>query len=428
MLGASLGAPLFTLIAAVGLWGFWAEEISAAAFIIELYRMTDAPTLLAIPFFTLAGFLMAEAGTPRRLTDLARAALGWMPGGLAVVTLTTCALFTAFTGASGATIVALGGLLFASLLQDGYADRFSLGLVTTSGGTGLLFSPSLPLILYAVVAGVNIDHLFLAGIVPGILLITILAAYCVRRAGALGVPRTPFSPAALGRAARAAGWEIPLPILIMGGIYGGFYTAAEAAAVAAAYVFVIEVFVYRDLDLRRDVPRIARESMVLVGVILGAALGLTNYLVDQQVPMRLLEAMRTLLSERWAFLLGLTIFLLIVGCLMDVFSAIIVVVPLIVPVAREFGIHPVHLGVIFLTNLEIGYMTPPRRAQPLHREQPLQQAHQRDLARHPSLPGLAPPRPPPHHLRLGHQPGAAALVHRRRALRGREGWGGRPLP
>ncbi len=359
---ALLGAPLFTLIAAVGLWGFWAEEISAAAVIIELYRMTDAPTLLAIPFFTLAGFLMAEAGTPRRLTDLARAALGWMPGGLAVVTLTTCAFFTAFTGASGATIVALGGLLFASLLQDGYAERFSLGLVTTSGGTGLLFPPSLPLILYAVVAGVNIDHLFLAGIVPGILLIAILAAYCVRRAGALGVPRTPFSAAALGRAARAAGWEIPLPILIMGGIYGGFYTAAEAAAVAAAYVFVIEVFVYRDLDLRRDVPRIARESMVIVGVILvilGASLGLTNYLVDQQVPMRLLEAMRTLLTERWAFLLGLTVFLLIVGCLMDVFSAIIVVVPLIVPVAREFGVHPVHLGVIFLTNLEIGYMTPP---------------------------------------------------------------------
>ena len=352
-----LGAPLFTLMGAVALWGFAAEEISSAALIIELYRMTDAPTLLAIPFFTFAGFMMAEAGTPRRLTALARALMGWMPGGLAVVTLVTCAFFTAFTGASGATIVALGGLLLAALHEDGYPERFSLGLVTTSGGLGLLFPPSLPLILYAVVAKVNIDLLFLAGIAPGLLRIFILGGYSMKTVG-----RTPFSTEKLLRAAREAAWEIPLPILIVGGIYGGLYTAAEAAAVAAFYVFVVEVFIYKDIDLRRDIPRIARESMVLVGVImviLGAALGLTNYLVDQQVPQQILGIMKTLMEQRWAFLLGLNIFLLIVGSLMDVFSAIVIVVPLIVPIAKEFGVDPIHLGIIFLTNLEIGYITPP---------------------------------------------------------------------
>jgi len=358
---ALLGAPLFAVIGAAALLGFASEGVSAAAVVIELYRMTDAPALLAIPFFTFAGYLMAEARTPQRLTHLARAALGWMPGGLAAVTLATCAFFTAFTGASGATIVALGGLLYASLLRDGYPQRFSLGLVTSSGGLGLLFAPSLPLILYGVVAQVNIDHLFLAGIAPGLLLLVILAVYSMR-AGGRAAPRTPFSAPALARALRESAWELPLPVLILGGIYGGFYTAAEAAAVTAFYVLAAEVFVYRDLDLWRDVPRIARESMILVGVILvilGAALGLTNYLVDQQVPQRLLAAMKALIVNRWVFLLALNLFLLAVGCMMDIFSAIVVVTPLILPIARDFGVHPVHLAVIFLANLEIGYTTPP---------------------------------------------------------------------
>lgn len=358
---ALLGTPMFAVMGAAALWGFASEGVSAAAVIIELYRMTDAPALVAIPFFTFAGFLMAEARTPQRLTGLARAALGWVPGGLAVVTLATCAFFTSFTGASGATIVALGGLLYASLLQDNYPERFSLGLVTTCGGLGLLFAPSLPLILYGVVAQVNIDHLFLAGIVPGLLLMVILGSYSVW-VGGRAAPRTPFSGAALGAALRGAAWELPLPVLILGGIYGGFYTAAEAAAVAAFYVLIVEAFIYRDLDLWRDVPRIARESMILVGVILiilGAALGLTNYLVDQQVPQRLLEAMKTWIVNRWLFLLALNLFLLVVGCLMEFYAAIVVVVPLILPIAKEFGVHPVHLAIIFLTNLEVGFTTPP---------------------------------------------------------------------
>jgi len=358
---ALLGAPLFTIIAAIGLWGFAAEEISPAAFIIELYRMTDAPTLLAIPFFTFAGYLMAKAGTPGRLTRLARAALGWMPGGLAMVTLATCAFFTAFSGASGATIVALGGLLLAALREDDYPNQFSLGLVTTGGGLGLLFPPSLPLILYGVVAGVSIDHLFLAGIGPGVLIIVILTIYCMKVAST-STPRTPFDIRNLKSALREAGWELPLPILILGGIYGGFYTAAEASIVAALYILIVEVWAYHDLDLWDEVPGIARESMILVGVILvilGTALGLTNYLVDQQAPQQILEAVRSLSTNRYVFLFGLNLFLLAVGCMMDIFSAIVVVVPLIVPIAKEFGVHPVHLGIIFLANLEIGYITPP---------------------------------------------------------------------
>ena len=358
---ALLGAPLFTIIAAIALWGFAAEEISSAAVIIELYRMTDAPTLLAIPFFTFAGYLMAEAGTPARLTRLARAALGWMPGGLAMVTLATCAFFTAFSGASGATIVALGGLLFAALREDGYPESFSLGLVTTGGGLGLLFPPSLPLILYGVVAGVSIDHLFLAGIGPGVLIIVITAIYCMKVASA-STPKTPFDIGNLKSALREAGWELPLPVLILGGIYGGFYTPAEASIVAALYVLIVEVWAYHDLDLWNEVPGIARESMILVGVILvilGASLGLTNYLVDQQAPQRILEAVRSLSANRYVFLFGLNLFLLAVGSMMDIFSAIVVVVPLIVPIAKEFGVHPVHLGIIFLANLEIGYITPP---------------------------------------------------------------------
>ncbi len=323
--------------------------------------MTDAPTLLAIPFFTFAGYLMAEAGTPGRLTRLARAALGWMPGGLAAVTLATCAFFTAFSGASGATIVAPGGLLFAALTRDGYGERFSLGLVTTSGGLGLLFPPSLPLILYGVVAGVNIDHLFIAGAVPGLMLIAVLAAYCMRVAS-VQAPRTPFSRPELMAALREAGWELPLPVIILGGIYGGLYTAAEASVVATLYILIVEVWAYHDLDLWDEVPGIALESMILVGVILvilGASLGLTNYLVDQEAPQRILEAVRSFSTNRYVFLFGLNLFLLVVGSMMDIFSAIVVVVPLILPIAKEFGIHPVHLGIIFLANLEIGYITPP---------------------------------------------------------------------
>jgi C4-dicarboxylate transporter DctM subunit len=359
---ALLGAPLFAIIGAVAMMSFTAGGIDSSAVIVELYRIGSNPTLVAIPLFTFAGYMLAESQAPTRLVNLARALFGWIPGGLALVALVTCAMFTAFTGASGVTIVALGGLLFPMLINEKYGERFSLGLVTTSGSLGLLFPPSLPLILYTVVARVSIDKLFAAGIVPGLLLVTALALYSVRHGVKFHVPRTPFVLRDAWAALRKTAWEIPLPVLIIGGIYGGFFTATEAAAVTAFYVLVVEVFVYRDIKFFPDVPRVMRESMLLVGAILmiiGTAMGLTNYLVDEEVPMRLFEMTQTFIGSPIVFLLILNGFLIIVGMMMDIFSAIIVVVPLILPIAEAYGVNPVHLGIIFLTNLEIGYLTPP---------------------------------------------------------------------
>ena len=361
---AFLGMPLFGVIGGAALLGFQSAGIHPAAVMIEFYRMTSAPTLLAIPLFTFAGYLLAESGAPQRLLAVSRALFGWMPGGVAFVTLVACAGFTAFTGASGATIVALGGLLLPMLMQEGFREKFSLGLLTTSGSLGLLFAPSLPLILYGLVAQTRVDHLFLAGFFPGILIIGVLALYCMRsgmksdRAGM----RHPFAWAEAGRALKDAAWELPLIPIVLVGIYGGFFTATEAASVTAFYLLVVEVFVNKDLNLKRDLPRIIRESMILVGgilIILGTALGFTSFLIDEEIPMRLLEAVRENIDSRIAFLMILNLFLLGVGMMMDIFSAIIVVVPLITPIARELGVDPIHLGIIFLTNLEIGYATPP---------------------------------------------------------------------
>ncbi len=359
---ALLGAPLFTLIGGIALYAFDAAGIDTSSVIIELYRMAETPTLIAIPLFTFAGYMLAESNSPKRLVALARAMFGWIPGGLAIVVLVTCAFFTAFTGASGITIVALGGILFPVLLQEAYPERFSLGLVTASGSIGLLFPPSLPIILYGIIAEVSIDQLFVAGILPGMLLVGILALYSVRVGVKAKVPRVKFSWPKLVSAAKGAIWEIPLPVIIIGGIYGGAFTATEASAVTAFYVFIVVVFFYKDMKLTTDVPRVMKESMMLVGAILailGTALGLTNYLVDEQVPQQLFEFVKANVDNKIAFLLILNVFLLTVGMMMDIFSAIIVVVPLILPIAKAFDVDPLHLGIIFLTNLEIGYLTPP---------------------------------------------------------------------
>ncbi len=359
---ALLGAPLFTIIGALALFGFSSAEIDTSVVIIELYRIAELPSLIAIPLFTFAGYLLAESQSPKRLVGLAQAFFGWMPGGIAIVVLVTCAFFTAFTGASGVTIVALGGLLLPILIKERYPERFSLGLVTASGSIGLLFPPSLPIIIYGLIAAVSIDQLFVAGFLPGLLLLGVLSVYSVRKGTANRVTKTTFSWRNALTAVRAAAWELPLPVIVIGGIYGGAFTATEAAAVTAFYVFIVEVFVYRDLNLRHDIPRVMKESMVLVGAILailGVALGLTNYLIDQQVPQQLFEFVKEHVDSRVTFLLILNAFLIVVGMMMDIFSAIIVVVPLILPIAREFDIDPVHLGIIFLTNLEIGYITPP---------------------------------------------------------------------
>lgn len=359
---AACGAPLFIFFGGLALFLFAIVGIDTSAVIIEMVRMASAPTLVAIPLFTFAGYLMAESKTPGRLVNLSRALFGWMPGGLAIVALIACAFFTAFTGASGVTIIALGGLLYPILLKEKYSEKFSLGLLTTSGSLGLLFPPSLPLILYCLIARVNVDDLFLAGIVPGLVLIALVSIYSIYTGQTSKVGREPFSWENAKRALLDAAWIIPLPVIILGGIYGGIFTASEAAAVAVVYVLIVELFIYRDLKITTDVPRIAADSMILVGgvlIILGCALGLTNYLVDAEVPAKIIAFMRQHISSKFQFLVVLNLCLLVVGCLTDIFSAIIVVVPLILPIAKEFGVHPIHLGIIFLTNLEIGYSTPP---------------------------------------------------------------------
>jgi C4-dicarboxylate transporter DctM subunit len=362
LLCAVCGAPLFIVLGGLALVLFATVGIDAQAVIIEMYRLASAPTLIAIPLFTFAGYLLAESKSPERLVNLYRVVFGWIPGGLAIVSFIACAFFTSFNGASGVTIIALGGLLYPLLTKERYSERFSMGLITTSGSLGLLFPPSLPLILYAVVAQVNVDALFLAGIIPGTLLIILLSLFSMRAGLRSKVVRQPFDVKAIWPALREAIWIVPLPFIILVGIYGGFFTASEAAAITVVYVLLVELAIYRDLTITKDIPRIAAQSMVLVGsimVILGCALGLTNYLVDEQIPMKIIELMRTFITSKWVFLALLNVFLLIVGCLMDIFSATIVVVPLIVPIAKEFGINPLHLGIVFLTNLEIGYIHPP---------------------------------------------------------------------
>lgn len=358
-----IGSPLFTIIGAISLYGFSAEYGSSgiALIIVELYRLADQPVLLAIPLFTVAGYFLAESKAPQRIVALAQALIGWMPGGLAIVVLLSCAVFTAFTGGSGVTIVALGGLVFPILLAEKYSPKFSLGLVTTSGSLGLLFPPSLPIILYGTFAEVSVDQLFKAGIVPGTILVLVIVIYSILQGQKSHVPKHSFDIRKALIAVKNSAWEIPLPFFIIGGIYGGYFTATEAAAVTAFYVFVVEVFIYKDLKFFTDVPRVMKESMVLVGailMILGCAMGLTSYLIDQQVPQKLFEYISQVVTSKLFFLILLNIFLLLIGMMMEIFSAI-VVVPLIVPVAMQYGIDPVHLGIIFLANLEIAYLMPP---------------------------------------------------------------------
>jgi len=357
-----LGTPLFVGLGGMALALFAAAGISLTAVMLEMYRLVSSPALIALPLFAFAGSLLAEGRSATRLVALSQAWFGWLPGGLAIVALIASALFTALSGGSGITILALGGLLYPMLLSDHYSERFALGLVTTSGSLGILFPPSLPLIVYGLVAQARIDHLFIAGILPGLLLMLLLALYASIVGMRARLPQRPWDPRVAWVTLWEAKWEILLLPLILIGIYGGFFTAGEVAAIAAAYVLVVEVFIYRDLSLTRDVPRIMVESTVLVGgilIILGTALGLTSFLIDQQVPMRLLGIFEQTITSRTVFLILLNLFLLVVGCLMDILSATIVFVPLILPVAKVFDVDPIHLGIIFLANLEIGYSTPP---------------------------------------------------------------------
>lgn len=359
---ALLGAPLFAILSAGGVYASLSADLDPVILIIEMYRLASQPNLIAIPLFTLAGITMSAGGAPQRLILLFNALFGWMPGGLAIVTIASCAFFTALTGASGVTIIALGGLLYPLFKQAHYKTQFTTGLLTSSGSLGLLFPPSLAILIYGIVSGVSIDELFLAGIVPGVLLLLLLSLYSYRSATKWNIPHHQFSLAKLLTAFKATYWDLLLPLLIITGIFGGFLTITEAAAITAFYALFIEIVIYKEIDIQKDLAHILIDTTKLVGsilIILGAAMGLTNLLIDSQVPMKLLNIISDTISSPVHFLLLLNIFLLIVGAMMDIFSAIIVVAPLIIPLARQYQIDPVHLGIIFLANLEIGYLTPP---------------------------------------------------------------------
>jgi len=358
---AIAGTPLFAILGGTAAFLFMREGVTPATILIETYSLSVSPTLPAIPLFTLAGFLLAEGHASERLLRVFRAFFGWIPGGTAVVCAVLCSFFTVFTGGSGVTILALGGVLFPALLRDGYREKFALGLLTASGSLGLLLPPALPLILYAVVAQIPIEDIFIGGILPGILLTSMVAAWGVREGIVSGAGRYPFRAREAFQSLWVAKWELAMPGLVLVAMFSGLATAVEAAALTALYALVVQTFVHRDLSLRRDLLRAFSECVTVVGgvlIILGVAVGLTNYLVGAQVPARLLAWARTNITSKITFLLVLNLFLLAVGWLMEIWAAIVVVVPLIVPLGAAFGIHPVHLGIIFIANLELGFLTP----------------------------------------------------------------------
>lgn len=377
ILFAFIGVPLFSVMGGLSLGLFHLEDVDLSAVAIEMYRMTSSPTLISIPLFTLAGYILAESKSPNRLLQLAGAVLGNRPSAVAIISLAIAAFFTAFTGASGVTIIALGGLIYPMLREKGFSESYSLGFVTTTGSLGLLFPPSLPVILYGIIARVDIDQLFLAGIVPGLLLLVILGIHSLwwskKHGSTVNTSTISFDKELITNTANQleelpflkalwqARFELPLPFFVLIGIYGGYITVTEASTLTLAYVFLMVFVFYQDIPLKK-LPKIIQDSMTLVGsilLILCCALGLTNYLVDEEIPMRALEFFKQYITNKYVFLLFINIFLLIVGSLMDIFSAIIVVLPLLLPLAQSFDIHPMHLAIIFLTNLEIGYITPP---------------------------------------------------------------------
>ncbi len=358
---AVFGAPLFAIIATSAMIGFVSDDVDLMNMALEIQSIGSLPFLAAIPLFTFAGYLLSESNAPKRLVRLTGAMLGWMPGGLAIVCLTACAFFTAFTGASGVTIIALGAILYPALQHDGYPDKFSLGLVTSAGSLGLLFAPSLPLILYGVIAEVPIDDLFLAGILPGLIMLVMLSGWSLWVNRSIRRPLSSFSFKELRAALRESIWELPLPIVVLGGIYSGFFAVSEAAAVTALYVLIVEVLVLREIRIS-DMPRIMRASMMLVGgilLILAVSLASTNYMIGAGIPQMLLEFVAGLVTSQTTFLVLLLLFLLVLGAILDIFSAIVLVVPLILPIAASYDVHAVHLGIVFLAAMQLGYLTPP---------------------------------------------------------------------
>jgi C4-dicarboxylate transporter DctM subunit len=363
LIATILGTPIFVTLGGAAIILLWGDGIPLELMPIRHYQQVTNASLPAIPMFTLAGYLLAEGGAAKRLIRVFQALVGHFRGGAAIATVLVCAFFTSFTGASGVTILALGSLLMPALLAARFSEKNALGLLTGSGSIGLLFPPCLPVILYAIIAKIDINEMFLGGLLPGILLVIAASIWGIMRS-----PKIPASEAVAFRWSEArsalwdAKWELLLPVVACVALFSGLATAVEASAITALYAFIVETLVYKDLSITRDIPRVMTECGLLVGailLILGVALGFTGYLIQAQIPELLISWVQSNVHSPLLFLLALNIFLLIVGCLMDIFSAIIVVVPLMVPLGAAFGIHPIHLGIIFLANLELGYLTPP---------------------------------------------------------------------
>ena len=358
----ALGLPIFAALAGAALVLGWADGTPLSSVPGEAFRLSTSPLLPAIPLFTLGGYILSAGGSSRRLLRLINALVGWMPGGLAVVVVLLLAFFTPLTGASGVTIVAMGGLLLPMLVRAGYPERTSVGLITVSGSIGVFLPPSLPVILYAFYANVPLEQLFVAGALPGLVLVAAVAGWGAMRGVAGGARRTAFSWAEVGAALHEARFEVAMPVVLLGAMLGGLATLVETAALMVVYTLGVECLVYRDLDVRRDLPQVAVQSATLVGgfmIILGVAMALTNWLTLGQVPMRLLAWVQSYIEAPWALLLALNVFLIAVGALMDIYSAIIVIVPLLVPLIAAYGLDPIHVGVIFLANMQLGYLMPP---------------------------------------------------------------------
>jgi tripartite ATP-independent transporter DctM subunit len=355
-------SPVYAAMAGVGMILFWRESTPVSAVTAEIYRLIASPTLPAIPLLTATGFVLADTQAPQRLVRFFRALFGFMPGGVAVLVSAVCALFTAFTGGSGVTIIALGGLLYPILIEEGYSERFSLGLVTAAGSLGLLFPPSLPVILYSVVARVPADQLFIAGLVPGLILLLLVVVYGIRVGFTLKAPRHPFVWRELAGATWEAKWELSIPLVMILLFGTGLASLLETSAFACAYTIVIACFIHRDLRLFRELPQVLLKATALVGavlILLSCAMGLTSYLVDAQVPAELLRMVQNHIDSPLVFLLALNVVLLVLGSVLEIYSAIVVLTPLVIPLGTAFGIHPVHLGVIILANLELGFLFPP---------------------------------------------------------------------
>jgi len=361
LLATIFGAPIYVTLGGAALIMFWHMGLPIAAIPLDHYHLVVNPSLPAIPLFTLAGYFLAEGKAPQRLLRVCNAVVGSVPGGVVVVTVFVSAFFTAFTGASGVTILALGALLVPLIQGSGYSEHGAVGLVTSAGSLGVLFPPSLPVILYAIVAKVPMGDMFLGAFLPGVLMAVLLVLWATRTAGRRGAKRQAFDLREATVAILDAKWELLLPVVAFVALFGGIATPVEASAVTAVYAFITQAVIHREFPTSRDVLRVMVECGLLVGgvlLILGVALGFTNYLVDAQVPDRAADWAQQALPSRWLFLLVLNGFLVLVGCLMEIFAAIVVVVPLLVPVGTAFGLDPVHLGVIFLANMELGFLTP----------------------------------------------------------------------